>query len=171
MDYATINSGAVTAAPKQKAKTAPQKHSRVPDGLAAQERRRRSACRPPEVSPCEAAAYGFLKTRILPHYMGQAIAGGNEREDFYRSFKLLCEHYGIHPVDTKGYAYPYGREVALHEAGRLLNQKYPQHIGLELLEHNGSFVIQATETCYTGNTLFYIPVLPLHHMMQDKKHR
>jgi hypothetical protein len=171
MDYATINSGAVTAAPKQKAKAAAQKRSRIPDGFAAQERHRRSACRPPQVSPCGAAAYGFLKTRFLPHYTGQAIAGGIEKDDFYRSLKLLCEHYKVKPVDTKRFSYPYGREVALYETGRLLNQKYPQHISLELLEHNGSFVIQATETCYTGNTLFYIPVLPVHYMMRDKKHR
>ena len=171
MDYAKDNGGAVTAAPKQKAKAVAQKRSRIPDGLAAQERHRRSACRPPNLSPCGAAAYGFLKTRFLPHYTGQALVGSTEKEDFDHSYGLLCEHYGIKPVDTTGFAYPYGREVALHEAGRLLNQKYPQHIGLELLEHNGSFVIQATETCYTGNTLFYIPVLPLHYMMQDKKHR
>jgi len=171
MDYAKINSGAVTAAPKQKAKAAPQKHSRVPDGLAAQERHRRSTCRPPDLSPCGAAAYGFLKIRFLPHYTGQAIAGGNEKAGFYRSFKLLRDHYNIKPVDTTGFGYPYGREVALYEASRLLNQKYPQHIGLEVLEHNGSFAVEATETCYTGNTLFYIPVLPLHYMMQDKKHR
>jgi hypothetical protein len=171
MDYAKYNSGAVTAAPKQKAKAAAQKRSRVPDRLAGQERYRRGTCRPPDLSPCGAAAYGFLKTRFLPHYTGQAIAGGNEREDFYRSFKLLCEHYKITPVDTATFAYPYGREVALHEVARLLNEKYSQHIGLELLEDNGSFAVQATETCYTGNTLFYIPVLPLHYMMQDKKHR
>ncbi|MFL9846032.1 hypothetical protein, partial [Flavobacterium rhizosphaerae] len=165
------NSGAVTAAPKQKAKAAAQKRRRVPDKPAAQERHCRSACRPPEVSPCGAAAYGFLKTRFLPHYTGQAIAGGTEKKNFYRSLQLLCEYYRVQPVDTTGFAYPYGREVALHETGRLLNQTYPQHIEMDVLEHNRNFIVQATETCYTGNTLFYIPVLPLHYMMQDKKHR
>lgn len=171
MDYATNNSGAVTAAPKQKAKAAAQERSRVPDGLAAQKRRRRSACRPPNLSPCGAAAYGFLKARFLPHHTGKGIADSREKEDFYHSFKLLCEHYKITPVDTAAFAYPYGREVALHEAERLLNDKYSQHIGLDLLEDNGSFAVQATETCYKGNTLFYIPVLPLHYMMKDKMHR
>ncbi|MBY8961796.1 hypothetical protein KJK34_03420 [Flavobacterium sp. D11R37] len=171
MDYAKDINGAVTAAPKQKAKAAAQKRRRIPNRLAAQERHLRSACRPPGVSPCGAAAYGFLKTRFLPHYTGQAIAGGTEKKDFYRSLKLLCEHYKIKPLDTTGFAYPYGKEVVLYEAGRLLNQTYPQHIEMEVLEHNGSFAVEATESCYTGNTLFYIPVLPLHYMMQDKKHR
>lgn len=171
MEYATSSNGAVTAAPKQKAKAAAQKRRRIPDKPSAQERHVRSPCRPPEVSPAGAAAYGFLKTRFLPHYTGQAVAGGNGKASFYHSFALLCNHYGIYPVDTKGYAYPYGREVALHEAGRLLNQKYPQHIEMEVLEDNGNFIVQAIETCYTGNTLFYIPVLPVYNMMQDKKHR
>lgn len=171
MEYATSSSRAVAAAPKQKAKAAAQKRRRVPDKPAAQERHRRSACRPPEVSPAEAAAYGFLKTRFLPHYIGQAVADRREKENFYRSFKLLCEHYKVKPVDTTGFAYPYGREVALHDASRLLNRKYPQHIEMELLEGNGDFIVQATETCYTGNTLFYIPVLPVYYMMKDKKHR
>ncbi len=136
-----------------------------------QERHRRSACRPDEVSPAGAAAYGFLKTSFLTHYTGRQSQAVKRRQFFCRSFALLCNHYGIHPVDTNGYAYPYGREVVLHEAGRLLNQKYPQHIEMEVLEDNGNFIVQATETCYTGNTLYYIPVLPVYKMMQDKSHR
>jgi len=171
MDYATTNSGAVTAAPKQKAKAAAQKHSRVPDGLAAQERHRRGTCRPPDLSPCGATAYGFLKNRFLPHYTGQAMAVGNEKEDFYHSFKLLCDHYGISPVDTTGFAYPYGREVVLHDTRRLLREKFPQHIEIELVEDNGRFVLEVNERFNTQNTLFYIPVLPVHKLMRDKKQR
>lgn len=155
MNYAKGISGAVTTAPKQKAKAAAQKRRRVPDKPAAQERHRRSACRPPDLNPCGDAAYGFLKTRFLPHYMGQALTGGIRKDSFYRSFALLCNHYGIYPVDTKGYAYPYGREVALHEAGRLLNQKYPQHIELQVLEDNGNLIVQATEICYRPHPVLH----------------
>ena len=172
MYYANINSGAVTTAPKQKAKAAAQKRSRVPDGLAAQERQRRSACRPPAIRPAWAAAYGFLKTRFLPHYTGQPIAGSEEEKlDFYRSFRQLCSHYGINPVDTTGYAYPYGREVALYSAARLLRDKYQQHIEIMMEENNGLVALQATERFNTQNTLFYIPVLPLHTLMRNKKLR
>jgi len=172
MDYAKLNNRAVTAAPKQKAKAAAQKRSRVPDGLAAQERHRRSTCRSTAICPAGAAAYGFLKTRFLPHHTGQPFTGSDkEKEDFYRSFDLLCSHYGIIPVDTRGFAYPYGREVALHEAARLLRDKHPQHIEMEFQEDNGGFALYATERYYTGNTLYYISVLPVHYLMQDKKRR
>lgn len=172
MDYAKVNIGAATAAPKQKAKAAAQKRRRVPDGLAAQERYRRSNCRPTALCPAGAAAYGFLKTRFLPHHTGQPFTGNDkEKEDFYRSFDLLCSHYRINPVDTRGFAYPYGREVALHEAARLLRDKHPQHIEMELQEDSGSFALQAIERFNTQNTLFYIPVLPLHTLMRDRKKR
>jgi len=172
MNYAKVNSGAVTAAPKQKAKATAQKRRRVPPEFAAQERQRSRTCRPPAICPAGAAAYGFLKTRFLPHYTGQPIMGSEkEKGDFYRSLGLLCSHYGINPVDTTGYAYPYGREVALYNSARLLKDKHPQHIDMELQQDDGIFSLHATEYYYTGNTLFYIPVLPVHYMMQDKKHR
>lgn len=174
MDYAKANSGAVTTPPKQKAKATAQKRRRVPDGLTAQERHRRSAYRPPAICPAGAAAYGFLKIRFLPHYTGQALAGGNsiiEKEDFYRSFDLLCSHYRIKPIETKNFTYPYGSAVALHEVARLLNEQYTQHIEIVLEEDNGNFVLVATEHFNTQNTLFYIPVAPVHSMMQDKKRK
>jgi len=172
MDYAKGFIGAVTAAPKQKAKAAAQKRMRIPDKPRAQERHRRSTCRPHDISPAGAAAYGFLKTRFLPHYTGQPLRGSNnEKDGFYRSFGLLCSHYGISPCDTTGFAYPYGREAALHEAARLLTEKHPQHIEMELQEDSGTFSLQVSERFYTGNTLFYIPVLPVQYMMQRKEHR
>jgi len=172
MDYATPDNGATAAAPKQKAKAAAQKRRAMPAEHAAQEGHRRGACRPPAICPAGAAAYGFLKTRFLPHYTGQAVTGTTtEKEGFYRSFSLLCSHYGISPVATSHLAYPYGREVALYEAARLLREKHPQHIAIMLEENNGTIVLQAAERFNTQNTLFYIPVLPLHRLMRLRKRR
>lgn len=171
MDYAKDTNGAVAAAPKQKAKTATPKCRRVPAEPRAQKGQRSTACRPPAISPCGAAAYGFLKNRFLPHYMGQGSVGGKEKADFYHSFSLLCSHYQICPVDTQNLAYPYGREVVLYDAARLLRVTHPQYIQMELLEGNGSFALHVTESYNTGNTLFYIPVLPVHHLLRNRKRK
>jgi len=172
MSHATPLIGAATVAQKPKAKAAAQKRRAVPALPLPQEGQRRRACRPHAVSPCGAAAYGFLKTRILPHYVGQATAGSpQEKDSFYHSFALLCSHYGIAPADTQHFAYPYGRDVALHEAARLLRGKYPQQISIAFEESDGDFLLTAHERFDTSNTLFYIPVLPLHYLMQDKKRR
>ncbi|PZR14339.1 MAG: hypothetical protein DI539_18985 [Flavobacterium psychrophilum] len=171
MDYAKDTNGAVAAAPKQKAKAAAPKRRRIPAEPWAQKGQRSNPCRPPAISTCGAAAYGFLKNRFLPHYTGQAVAGDSEKADFYRSFSLLYSHYLISPVDTQNLAYPYGREVALHEAARLLRDTHPQYIEIELLEDNGTFALHVTESYHTGNTLFYIPVLPVYHLLRNRKRK
>jgi hypothetical protein len=171
MHHATPDNRAIATAPKQKAKTAAQKRRAVPAVPSEKKGQRSHACRPPAISPCGAAAYGFLKIRFLPHYTGQATAGGIEKEGFYRSFALLCSHYNICPAATHNLAYPYGSRLALHEAARLLKEKYPQHIEVELHEGNGNFALNVTESYYTGNVLFYIPVEPLHLLMRDKKRK
>jgi len=124
MDYATLVVGAAAPAPKSKAKATAQKHRAVPAFPRAQEGHRRGAVRPPASRPCGAAAYGFLKTRFLPHYMGQPQVATAEKEPFYASLELLCNHYRIAPADTRPLAYPYGRAVALHEVRRLLKGRF-----------------------------------------------
>ena len=65
MDYATYPIGAAAPAPKQKAKAAAPKRRAVSAYIATKKGHRRGACRPPALSPCIPAAYGFLKTRFL----------------------------------------------------------------------------------------------------------
>lgn len=165
-------SGQLRPPPVPKAKIAAQKRRRTVALPIPQERCRRSVGRPPAICPAGAAAYGFLKTRFLPHAVGQAMAGSPaEKEQFYLSFSLLCNHYGITPVDTRNFAYPYGREVALHEAGRLLREKLPQNVQIAFEQTDRNFLLTVTESYNTNQTLFFIPVLPLHQLLQEKKRR
>lgn len=172
MDYETAYIGAAAAAPKQKAAAPAQKRRAVPAVPLKKERHRRCAGRPTDLSPCIPAANGFLKARFLPHFAGQAVQDcREEQEQFYRCFSLMCRHYDINPVDTAQLAHPYGCEVALHEAHRLLQDKFPFQISLEWEKENGDFALNATERFDTQNTLFFIPLLPLHQLMQDRKRR
>lgn len=173
MDYATHCIGAATPAPKPKAKAAPQKRSAVPTIPLAKERHRRGAVRPPAVCPSVPAAYGFLKTRFLPHFTGQHLADKTtEKQTFYRSFELLCNHYGITPIPTQPLAYPYGQEVALYEAQRLLSDKCPQHTAIAFEEdETAEPMLNVTESYPTNSTLYYIPTLPLHQLLQDRSRR
>lgn len=172
MDYETAYIGAAAAAPKQKAAAPAQKRRTVPAFPYAQKRHLRGAVRQADLSPCYPAAYGFLKTRFLPHYAGQTEQqDSREEKHFYRFFLFLCRHYGISPVDTAGLAHPYGLEVSLHEANRLLQDKFPFQTSLEWEKENGDFSLCTVERFDMQNTLFFIPVLPLHPMMQDRKRR
>ena len=171
MEYATLAIGAAAPAQSPKAKTAAPKRRAFPALDAPQERHRRGACRPPAICPAVPAAYGFLKTRFLPHYTGQAAkATEGEKEQFYASYDLLCHHYGIVPIETRSLTYPYGRDVALCEAQRLLREKYPQQIAIVFEEdENGDFALNVTESYNTQHTLYYIPVVPLYRMLKDRR--
>ena len=172
MNYATTPIGTASPAPIPKAATAAQKRRAVPAVPLPPKGHCRSTFRPSAVRPAGAAAYGFLKTRFLPHFSGQPMVGSPlEKDSFYRCFELLCTHYEIEPIDTKELAYPYCREVALHEAHRLLRGRLPQSVQVSFEQENGEFVLNATETFNTQQTLFYIPLLPLHKMLQDRKCR
>ncbi len=169
MDYAIKNKRAATAAQNRKAKTAPSKRRAVPAANEPQEGCRRGAAGQDAIRPAGNAAYGFLTVRFLPHLAGQPAAGSRgDEDDFYRSLALLCGHYTLRLMETRHLGYPYGKAVALWEADRLLRARR-EHIGItEVRDAAGSLVLQAEETYHTGSTLYYIPVVPLHRMLQDR---
>lgn len=170
MNYATKDKRAASAAHKQKAKAAAPKRRAVPAAPQPPQGCRRGTAGQAAISPAGAAAYGFLKVRFLPHLAGQPVAASqNEEEDFYRSFSLLCGHYSIAPMETRSLGYPYNKAVALWEVKGLLRARQEQIEIIESRDAEGSIVLQAEETYNTGNTLYYIPVVPLNGLLQDRR--
>ncbi len=170
MDYATKNKRAISAAQNRKAEAAAPKRRAVPAAIKQEEGCRRIAAGQDAVCPAGAATYGFLKVRFLPHIVGQPVtAAPADEEDFYCSLALLCDHYGLPPMETRYLGFPYSKAVALWEVKRMLRARQ-EHI--EIVQGGNaksSLVLQAEETCNTGNTLYYIPVVPLYYMLQDRR--
>ena len=170
MDYAIKHKRAASAAHKQKATTAAPKRRTIPAEPQPKEGCSRSAAGQAAIRPAGAAAYGFLKVRFLPHLAGQPLTGSPQDEDaFYRFFALLCAHYGITPMETRSLGYPYSKAVALWEAKAMLRKRQEDVQIVESRDAAGSLVLQARETYNTGNTLYYIPVVPLHRLLQDRR--
>ena len=168
MDYAIKHKRAASAAHKQKAKAAAPKRRAVPAEPEPQEGCRRGAAGQAAIRPAGAAAYGFLNVRFLPHLAGQpATVLPRDEDGFYRSFTLLCSHYGITPMDTRFLGYPYSKAVALWEARKLLRARQEDVQITACRDAAGNLVLHAKETYNTGNTLYYIPVVPLHRLLQD----
>ena len=92
-----------------------------------------------------------------------------DEDDFYSSFTLLCSHYGITPMETRSLGYPYSKAVALWDARKLLRARQEDVQITECSNVAGSLVLHAKETYNTGNTLYYIPVVPLHGLLQDRR--
>lgn len=169
MDYAIRNKRAVSAAHKQKAKGAASKRRAVPAEPKPQEGCRRSAAGQAAIRTAGAAAYGFLKLRFLPHIAGQPSTGLPQDEDsFYFSFDLLCRHYSLAPIETHFLGYPYNKAVALWEANKLLQARKEDVQIVECRDAVGNLLLQSKERYDTANTLYYIPVVQLHRLLQDR---
>ncbi|MGV3459308.1 MAG: hypothetical protein ACO1N9_02515 [Flavobacterium sp.] len=74
-------------------------------------------------------------------------------------------------MDTRHLGYPYSREVALWDAQRKLRTACEQGVEIGTVENAGRLYLTATENYRTGNTLYYIPVVPLHRLMRSRTTR
>lgn len=99
------------------------------------------------------------------------MAAPQEETDFFHSIGRLCRHYGIALTPARSLGYPYSRELALWEADKLLRSVRQESIELEVQQRDGTVCLAATETYCTGNTLYYIPLIPLHRLMQSRRRR
>lgn len=172
MDYATANRRAAAPAQKQKAAAAPPKPRAVPARDAAQAGCRRSAAGQAPYRTAGHAAHAFLKCRFLPHHDGQDKAADPQQEaDFFASLALLSDHYGIAPTDCRSLGYPYSRAVALWEVRRRLKTACEPSVEIRTKAKKGRLYLSAKETYCTGNTLYYIPVVPLHRLMRCRRTR
>lgn len=114
-------------------------------------------------------AYDFLNRRFLPlcRIDGHSLPKGkNVERDFFGSLSILAGAYGFEPMDVSGKAYPYNILLAHWQAGSKIQAGDPM-ASLVIVQNKGKTAL-ATKTVYnTGPTLFYIPVLPLHRLLND----
>ncbi|MDR6919536.1 hypothetical protein [Chryseobacterium sp. 2987] len=119
----------------------------------------------------------FLRTSFLPKLKGNnltQISGKSAKleRDFFKSLSGLAEHYSIEieSVDNDKFEFPYNINLALAETKQLLKKTVATWGKIQLINEGKKAYLVVEERYYTGNTLFYIPVLPLFRMLKDKKH-
>lgn len=116
---------------------------------------------------------GFLRHSFLPLFeMGKKIPSQYEvKMDFFNSLALLSELYGFEVLDTTGKSYPYNILLAYSDAQKQLNG-LGRDVELSIMQEQDGSVKLATKHIYnTGNTLYYIPVLPLYKLLQRRKQK
>ncbi|MFP9097916.1 hypothetical protein ACLI09_02580 [Flavobacterium sp. RHBU_24] len=90
-------------------------------------------------------------------------------QDFFASLEKLQKEYRLNPVDVSGKPYPYNVLLAL-ESTKTQLQRTGRDISLSVQKYdNGQVCLSTTETFNPGTTLYYIPVVPLYKMLQDKR--
>lgn len=135
-------------------------------------RRKRNPKGQTEVPTSFDAANGFLKSAFLPklkttHAVQPCTKNEKTERDFYQSLSLLAEHYGIEPMQTKSYGYPYNISLALWDTQEKLKQMVYNWDSLQLVQDRRKTFFICEERYSTGATLYYIPVIPIFEMLND----
>lgn len=153
----------------------------------AKQRHGRNTKRPTEVSSCESASNGFLKTTFSPKFRendSQKLFGKSKKDlnqiqrknskterDFYQSLSQLAEHYGINPMETKDFEYPYNISLSIWDIKKQLNEKIEHWDSIQLVDNGDETYFTSKERYSTNATLYYIPIIPLYKMLKDKNRK
>jgi len=179
MEYAaTYNIGHRSKTRKAKADKTASAGKRIYRLDAADKGRSRNRQEQNQVRTAADAADGFLKTTFLPKLaMTETIQDAAETEriedDFYRSLCRLANHYtGFDPTDTRIFGYPYNIALSVWETETHLKKKVKDWNSLRLVQEENGKAFFITEHRYdTGTNLYYIPIIPLYKMLNNKSTR
>lgn len=177
MNYAKTHPvGNSATARTKKTKTASRRARRIYALDAETQRCRRGAERQTKVSACGDASNGFLKVAFLPVLQrAKTVQACQEsakiQNDFYASLDRLAEHYGIVPMPTRHFEYPYNMVLALWDVEGKLKKCVGNFQEVRVLQNKGKTYLLSEEKYSTGTTLYYIPVEPIYQMLKDPKHK
>lgn len=119
------------------------------------------------------ATDGFLKHSFTPLYeQGQNLPNRCDAESgFFKSLSILSAQYGIPVPEVSGKQYPYNILLA-HRKMQDELKRMGQEITLFIVQQEQGSICLATDNRYsTGTTLYYIPIMPLYRLLQDKKQK
>ena len=136
--------------------------------------RKRSTERQTEIRTDSNATNGFLKCTFLPKLKTvQSVQACKKSErDFYQSLSNLAEHYSIEPMPTRqDYGYPYNMVLAMWDMDTQMKRSHRNWDGFKLVQDSKKTFLTSEERYDTGTRLFYIPIVPLFEMLQDKQRK
>ena len=142
--------------------------------------------RPTEICSDKSTSDGFLKCTFLPKLkenIAQKLASDEQNltqiqrkntkteRDFYQSLSRLTEHYGLNPISTKYFGYPYNIALALDDIQKQLKNKVKDWEEIKLIEEKGKTFFTSEERFNTGAILYYIPIVPLYRLSKNPKRK
>ena len=187
MKYATKNNlGKNKNSRKTKAKSTASTVGRICRLDEAGQKRFGNSERPTEICSDKSTSDGFLKCTFLPKLkenIAQKLASDEQNltqiqrkntkteRDFYQSLSRLTEHYGLNPISTKYFGYPYNIALALDDIQKQLKNKVRDWEEIRLIEEKGKTYFVSEERYNTGATLYYIPIVPLYQLSKNPKRK
>ncbi|WP_316835050.1 hypothetical protein [Pedobacter nutrimenti] len=121
----------------------------------------------PILSP-KPLANGFLKHRFLPLFepCNELPKKKDTERDFFISLSYIAAAYGLNPMDTSAYSYPYNVQLARYDLQQQLGSIMDCQVQIMKQEQQTFIVLELNYN--TANVLYHIPILPLYRLIQDK---
>lgn len=131
-----------------------------------------STNQPTKVCSARTLTDGFLRHQFLPLLeKGKKLPDQEStQKDFFESLAILTRVYGLKTLNVADKSYPYNILLAHHYAKIQVSQSL-QDIELSILADDTMVKLATQHTYHTGMTLFYIPVLPLYRLLQNRKQK
>ena len=187
MKYATKNYiGKNKNTRKAKAKTTAPTVGRICRVDKTPKRHERNSERPTEISSDKSITDGFLKCTFLPKLKENDVQksvsseqnltqiqrkNAKTEKDFYNSLSQLEEHYGLNPISTRHFGYPYNMALAIDDIQKQLKNKVRDWEEIRLIEEKGKTYFTSEERYNTGAILYYIPIVPLYRLSKNPKRK
>jgi hypothetical protein len=171
MDATKSNIGKNKSSRRTKTKTTSQTAGRVRPLAPKAKDSERNTERKAEIRTHSNASDGFLKCRFLPKQEERPILqdcriiAKTERE-FYRSLSNLANQYGVEPMLTKKYDFPYNIALAMWDMECKLKQVNIEWDDFKLIRQNNE-ILFAREDCFRVYPFYYIPIVPLFQQLKD----
>ncbi|WP_313636090.1 hypothetical protein [Empedobacter sp.] len=129
-----------------------------------------------EIRTLSNATNGILKcTFLLKLKETETVQACKEtaktERDFYKSLSKLAEHYGIEPMQTKKFTFPYNIALSMWDMESKVKRTTLNWNGFKLIQNSKKTFLTCEERFDTGTTLYYIPIVPLYQMLHDKKRK
>jgi len=116
-------------------------------------------------------SHAVLKHQLLPLYEAGVNTPDRKtvEKDFFDSLAILVNAYNLENMDITDKAYPYNILLSVDHLQKQLRAKMA-NVSLLIVKTENQKIRLALEQFYDlDNRLFYIPVIPLYRMLQDKK--
>jgi hypothetical protein len=134
--------------------------------------RRRSSKGKARLRTANYAAHAFLKHRFLPLYepsKNELPDRKQTEKGFFHSLEILSGTMALMDMNLSGRPYPYNILLAHWHASKQLRETRPDAQLYILQDEQEDVCLGTSEVYNTGTNLYYIPVLPLYRLLQNRK--
>src|ERR1700744_6249772 len=122
------------------------------------------------IRTCHTPADGFLRHQFLPLYKPSVMLPDKRKveKQLLRSLSRLAGAHGFTPIQVDDKPYPYNLLLSFWHAREILRCEAKDMTLWIDMPDNGQAAFATTDTVDTGATLFYIPVIPLYELLQNR---